>query len=89
MLTDKLEDIVVLVSQKDAEIASLKVALLKPNAKRPGVVEILHVENSDLEEIFTNLDAKGEDLIQKLLNSYAAESEHMTLLLRQLSDPLS
>lgn len=71
-LTSKLKDMIVLVSKNDAEIANLKVALLKANVKGLNATEILRDENDALKARVQVLDAKVEDMTQQILKKLHA-----------------
>lgn len=77
----KFKDAFALLSQKDADITSLKVALHKANVERPSTGEVFRAKNDVLKAKITASEAKVEDLTQYLLKNHAAEIELMTLFL--------
>ncbi|MCD9639181.1 hypothetical protein HAX54_023557 [Datura stramonium] len=74
-----------LLSQKDAEIASLKAALQSTSfaaAEEYDPMMALHLKNEKLKE-------KVGDLTQRILHAHDAANERMTLLLQKLFGPSS
>ncbi|MCD7465903.1 hypothetical protein HAX54_002117 [Datura stramonium] len=65
-----------LLTQRDAEIANLKVA----QEEGPGPMRALRQENDDLRD-------KVNKLTQKLLHAHEAADERMSVLLQKLSGP--